>query len=75
MKDKVVLFAILKYIIDIVGLAFILFVSAGTINYFEAWFLLIEIAILGIVYGIYMFINKKNIMEKRILEREKRKKE
>ena len=64
MKDKVILFAILKYIIDIVGLAFILFVSAGTINYFEAWFLLIEIAILGIVYGIYMFINKKNIMKK-----------
>ncbi len=75
MKDKVVLFAILKYIIDILGLAFILFVSAGTINYFDAWFLLIEIAILGIFYGIYMFINKKNIMEKRILEREKRKKE
>ena len=70
MKNKPILFAVIKFFIDIVGMALMLFVSAGSFRYASGWGLLIVLAIVGVLYGIFMYVKHPKLLTKRLVDRE-----
>ena len=70
MDYKLVLFAIVKYMVDLVGIALMLFVSAGSYRYASGWGLLIVLAIVGLLYGLLMYIKYPQLLKKRLFDRE-----
>ena len=71
MKNNPLGFAVVKYLVDIIALALMLFLTAGTLNYVSGWVLVIFLMIAGIVYGAYMFVFHPELMSKRMGDREK----
>lgn len=70
MKNNPVLFAVVKYIVDLAGMALLLFVSAGSLQYASGWGLLIVLAVVGVLYGILMYTRYPQLLKKRLADRE-----
>lgn len=68
---KLIIRALIKYIVDIAGLGILLFVSAGTIYFPAAWILIGSIMVLGAGYGIYMMRFHKSLLARRLMDTER----
>ena len=62
-----------RFILILVILGLVFFLSAGTIKYREAWAYIITISIPMIIFGIYMFRHDPKFLERRMKTQEKRK--
>ena len=70
MKNNPVMFAVVKYLVDLVGMALLLFISAGSLQYASGWGLLIVLAVVGVLYGMLMYIRYPQLLKKRLADRE-----
>ena len=70
---KLLLEAIIKYLIGLIVVGLLLFVPAGTIHYYNAW-LLIELLFIPMFFvGMYMFFKNKELLRSRLNNKEKEK--
>lgn len=68
---KFISFLIAKILSNILGVAFILFFSAGTIHYTEGLIFIGAISAIAIVYSIFMLIKCPELFKKRLFYKEK----
>ena len=70
---KLLLEAIIKYLVGLIVVGLLLFVPAGTIHYYNAW-LLIELLFIPMFFvGMYMFFKNKELLRSRLNNKEKEK--
>ena len=69
-NKKFILFLFGKIISNILGVALILFLSAGTMNYIEGVLFVVAIAVVSIVYSLLMLIKCPDLFKKRLLYKE-----
>ena len=72
-KIKLLLSAIIKFSIGIIFVGLILFLPAGTFNYFNAWLFMSLLFIPMLILGIFLFIKSPELLEKRLNAKEKEK--
>ena len=69
-NNKFILFLFGKIISNILGVALILFLSAGTMNYIEGVLFVVTIAVISIVYSLLMLTKCPDLFKKRLLYKE-----
>ena len=70
---KLLLEAIIKYLVGLIVVGLLLFVPAGTIHFYNAW-LLIELLFIPMFFvGMYMFFKNKELLRSRLNNKEKEK--
>ena len=69
-NNKFILFLFGKIISNILGVALILFLSAGTMNYIEGVLCVVTIAVISIVYSLLMLTKCPDLFKKRLLYKE-----
>lgn len=72
-KIKLLLSAIIKFSFGIIFVGLLLFLSAGTFNYFNAWLFMSLLFIPMFILGIFLFIKSPELLEKRLNAKEKEK--
>jgi protein-S-isoprenylcysteine O-methyltransferase Ste14 len=70
-NKKLILYAIAKFVFGIGILGLLLFLSAGDIQYFNAWLFLGALSVCIFVFGVYLYIKDKELLEKRLRSKEK----
>lgn len=73
MNIKVFLEAIIKFLCGVLVIGFLLFISAGTINYFNGWLFMILLFIPMFITGIIMVIKSPSLLKSRLNAKEKEK--
>ena len=68
---KLLLEAILKYVIGILLVGILIFIPAGTINYLNGWIFMGVLFIPMFIAGIVMFIKDKKLLKSRLNAKEK----
>lgn len=68
---KLLLNALLKFILGIALVGLVLFIPAGTINYPNAWLFICLLFIPMLIFGIYLYIKKPKLLERRLNNKEK----
>ena len=71
MNVKLFFEAILKFILGILIIGLLLFVSAGTIDYFNGWLFMLLLFVPMLVAGIIMMIKSPNLLKSRLNAKEK----
>ena len=71
MDKKLFIQAIVKYLLGLTLFSFLLFVSAGTLKYLNAWLLIGVLFIPMLLVGIVLTIKNPNLLRKRLNAREK----
>ena len=72
-KIKLLLSAIIKFSFGIIFVSLLLFLPAGTLNYFNAWLFMSLLFIPMFILGIFLFIKSPELLEKRLNAKEKEK--
>ena len=72
-KIKLLLSAIIKFSFGIIFVGLLLFLPAGTFNYFNAWLFMSLLFIPMFILGIFLFIKSPELLEKRLNAKEKEK--
>ena len=72
-KIKLLLSAIIKFSFGIIFVGLLLFLPAGTFNYFNAWLFMSLLFIPMFILGIFLFIKFPELLEKRLNAKEKEK--
>ena len=70
-KIKLLLSAIIKFSFGIIFVGLLLFLSAGTFNYFNAWLFMSLLFIPMLILGIFLLIKSPELLEKRLNAKEK----
>ena len=70
MNIKLFIEAILKFLLGILIVALLIFVPAGTINYFNGWLLMILLFIPMFIAGIIMMIKSPSLLKSRLNAKE-----
>ena len=70
-KQKLLLSALTKFLAGIVFMGLVLFLPAGTWNYFNAWLFLGLLFIPMLILGIVLFFKAPELLEKRLQSKEK----
>lgn len=70
-KQKLLLSALTKFIAGIVLMGLVLFLPAGTWNYFNAWLFLGLLFIPMMILGVVLFMKAPELLEKRLQSKEK----
>ena len=65
--------AIIKFSFGIIFVGLLLFLPAGTFNYFNAWLFMSLLFIPMLILGIFLFIKSPELLEKRLNAKEKEK--
>lgn len=68
---KLLLNATIKFILGIVLVGLLLFLPAGTIKYPNAWLFMGLLFIPMLIFGIYLYIKKPKLLERRLNNKEK----
>lgn len=71
MNIKLLLQALIKYIFGLIMVGILLFLPAGTINYWNGWLLIGLLFIPMLVLGLILFIKDKELLKKRLNSKEK----
>ncbi len=71
MNKKLYIQAIVKYLLGIILFSLLLFVPAGTINYWNAWLLIGVLFIPMLIVGIILAIKNPELLRKRLNAKEK----
>ena len=71
MNKKLVLEAIIKFGLGVLIIGLLLFISAGTINYFNGWLFMILLFLPMFVAGVVMMIKNPNLLKSRLNAKEK----
>jgi hypothetical protein len=58
-------FLVFKIIVNITGVALILFLSAGTIQYQTGWVFVILLVVIATLYSVFMIIKQPDLFKKR----------
>ena len=72
-KIKLLLSAIIKFSFGIIFVGLLLFLPAGSFNYFNAWLFMSLLFIPMFILGIFLFIKSPELLEKRLNAKEKEK--
>ena len=72
-KIKLLLSTIIKFSFGIIFVGLLLFLPAGTFNYFNAWLFMSLLFIPMFILGIFLFIKSPELLEKRLNAKEKEK--
>lgn len=72
-KKELFFEAIIKFIIGVILIGLLLFVSAGTIKYWNAWILMTLLFVPMFIVGIILMIKNPKLLEKRLRVEEKEK--
>jgi protein-S-isoprenylcysteine O-methyltransferase Ste14 len=70
-NKKLMLTAIKKFVYGIVLLGLLLFINAGDMHYWNAWIYLIIFAASIFVFGVYLYVKNKELLQKRLDSKEK----
>lgn len=70
---KLIFSAITKYISALIITCLLLFISSSTIKYYNAWLLLLVLFLPILFFGIYLYIKKPKLLERRLKSKEKEK--
>ncbi len=70
MNKKLLYHAITKFVIGILFVGFLLFLSAGTFNYWQAWLLLAILFIPMFCAGIVLLLKNPELLQKRLNAKE-----
>ena len=70
-KKKLLISALTKFLAGIVFMGLVLFLPAGTWNYFNAWLFLGLLFIPMLILGIVLFLKAPELLEKRLQSKEK----
>jgi protein-S-isoprenylcysteine O-methyltransferase Ste14 len=70
-NKKLLLSAIVKFVFGIGILGLLIFISAGDIHYPNAWLFLGAFSVCTFLLGVYLYINDKELLEKRLRSKEK----
>lgn len=70
---KLLFSAIIKYTIALIITCLLLFLSSSTIKYYNAWILLGILFLPILLFGIYLYIKKPKLLERRLKSKEKEK--
>lgn len=68
---KLLLSALIKFILGIILVCLLVFVPAGTLSYFNGWLFIGLLFIPMFIFGIYLFIKKPKLLERRLNNKEK----
>lgn len=71
MNSKLFFDAIIKILLGIILVCLLIFVPAGTINYFNGWLLCLLLFVPMFIVGIIMMIKSPNLLKKRLNAKEK----
>lgn len=71
MENKILLEAITKYILGLLIVILLIFIPAGTINYFNGWLLICLLFIPMFIAGIIMYIKNPKLLKSRLNIKEK----
>lgn len=71
MNKKLLLEALIKFILGVLIIGLLLFVPAGTINYFNGWLFIVLLFIPMFIAGIVMMIKSPNLLKSRLSAKEK----
>ena len=71
MSIKLFIQAIIKYLLGVIIVSLLLFVPAGTISYWNAWFFMELLFIPMFIAGIFLMIKNPKLLEKRLNAKEK----
>jgi protein-S-isoprenylcysteine O-methyltransferase Ste14 len=72
-NKKLMIRAIKKFVFGIGLLGLLLFISAGSIQFWNAWLYLIAFAVSIFAFGVYLFAKDKELLQKRLDSKEKEK--
>ena len=70
---KLILNSLIKFVLGFVLVGALLFLPAGTFNYFGAWLFIALLFIPMFIMGIVMFLKAPKLLEKRLNNKEKEK--
>ncbi|MBR6643640.1 MAG: isoprenylcysteine carboxylmethyltransferase family protein [Lachnospiraceae bacterium] len=70
-KQKLLLSALTKFLAGLVLMGLVLFLPAGTWNYFNAWLFLGLLFIPMLILGVVLFLKAPELLEKRLQSKEK----
>ncbi len=68
---KLIINAIIKFILGILLVGLLIFIPAGTIKYPNAWLFISLLFIPMFIFGIYLYIKKPKLLERRLNNKEK----
>lgn len=68
---KLFLNAIIKFILGILLVGLLIFIPAGTIKYINGWLFIILLFVPMLIFGIYLYIKKPKLLERRLNNKEK----
>ena len=68
---KLFLNAIIKFILGILLVGLLIFIPAGTITYINGWLFIILLFVPMLIFGIYLYIKKPKLLERRLNNKEK----
>jgi protein-S-isoprenylcysteine O-methyltransferase Ste14 len=70
-NKKLILYAIIKFVFGFGILGLLIFISAGDIQYLYAWLFLGTLSVCIFVFGVFLYIKDKELLEKRLRSKEK----
>ena len=70
---KLLLNGIIKFILGVIIISLLLLLPAGTVKYFNAWLLMSLLFIPILIFGVYLYIKKPKLLERRLNNKEKEK--
>jgi protein-S-isoprenylcysteine O-methyltransferase Ste14 len=68
---KLFINALVKFVLGIVLVCLLVFLPAGTLSYFNGWLFICLLFIPMFVFGIYLFVKKPKLLERRLNSKEK----
>lgn len=72
MKKKLLYQSLLKYLLGLMIISSLVFIPAGTLDYFNGWLLIGSLFIPVFILGILLFVFKPEMLEQRLKGKEKR---
>jgi protein-S-isoprenylcysteine O-methyltransferase Ste14 len=70
-NKKLIFYAITKFVFGFGILGLLIFLTAGDIHYFNAWLFLGTLSVCMFVFGLFLYIKDKELLEKRLRSKEK----
>jgi protein-S-isoprenylcysteine O-methyltransferase Ste14 len=70
-NKKLILYAITKFVFGFGILGLLIFLTAGDTKYFNAWLFLGTLSVCMFVFGLFLYIKDKELLEKRLRSKEK----
>ena len=68
---KLLVNALIKFILGIVLVLLLVFIPAGTLSYFNGWLFMGLLFIPMFIFGIYLFLKKPELLKRRLNNKEK----